>query len=173
MMTCRQPLTCSPNTLAASRMLIPSTWQALRTRLYNSTVYIPSTFSQSIDLYSRVKASGGTLFRFSREFGETRISSTKSDIPVSCDNQTRRKSSGSITNPSSLLPPSPKGRESHYLPAVYTFPRIPTRVIMVGLNLTYNSRTASRTCVSSVWPLAVVGDSFVRSDSCAGSSGIG
>ena len=60
---------CSPNTLAASRMLIPSTWQALRTRLYNSTVYIPSTFSQSIDPYSRVKVSGGTLFnRHERPF---------------------------------------------------------------------------------------------------------
>ena len=43
---------CSPNTLAASRMLIPSMWQALRTRLYNSTVCIPSTFSQSIVLCS-------------------------------------------------------------------------------------------------------------------------
>ena len=34
--------------LAASRMLIPSTWQALRIRPYNSTLYIPPAFSQSI-----------------------------------------------------------------------------------------------------------------------------
>jgi hypothetical protein len=43
---------CCPNTLAASRMLIPSTCQARRTQLYNSTVCIPSTFSQSIVLCS-------------------------------------------------------------------------------------------------------------------------
>ena len=52
---------CSPNTLAASRMLIPSTCQARRTQLHNSTVCIPSTFSQSIVLCSWVKVSGGPL----------------------------------------------------------------------------------------------------------------
>ena len=37
---------CSPNTRAASRLLIPSTKQALRTRRYISTLYIQSTFHQ-------------------------------------------------------------------------------------------------------------------------------
>ena len=35
---------CSPNTRAASRVLIPSTMQARRTRAYNSTLYILYTF---------------------------------------------------------------------------------------------------------------------------------
>ena len=43
---------CSPTTLAASQMLIPSTCQARRTQLYDSTVCIPSTFSQGIVLCS-------------------------------------------------------------------------------------------------------------------------
>ena len=37
---------CSPYTRAASRALIPSTKQALRTRRYISTLYIQSTFNQ-------------------------------------------------------------------------------------------------------------------------------
>ena len=35
---------CSPNTRAASRVLIPSTMQARRTRTYSSTLYILHTF---------------------------------------------------------------------------------------------------------------------------------
>ena len=35
---------CRPNTRAASRVLIPSTMQARRTRAYNSTLYILYTF---------------------------------------------------------------------------------------------------------------------------------
>ena len=35
---------CSPNTRAASRVLIPSTMQVRRTRAYNSTLYILYTF---------------------------------------------------------------------------------------------------------------------------------
>ena len=35
---------CSPNTREASRMLIPSTMQARRTRTYSSTLYILHPF---------------------------------------------------------------------------------------------------------------------------------
>ena len=35
---------CRPNTRAASRVLIPSTMQARRTRTYSSTLYILITF---------------------------------------------------------------------------------------------------------------------------------
>ena len=34
---------CNPNTRAASRMLLPSTITARRTRRYTSTLYIPGT----------------------------------------------------------------------------------------------------------------------------------
>ena len=39
---------CSPNTRAASRGLIPSTIQALRTRTYSSTLYILHTFHRVV-----------------------------------------------------------------------------------------------------------------------------
>ena len=58
---------CRPNTRAASRVLIPSTMRARRTRTYSSTLYIPSHLPSScLHLYGRRRVAricSGTLER--------------------------------------------------------------------------------------------------------------
>ena len=65
---------CSPNTRAASRVLIPSTMQARRTRAYNSTLYILYTFHR-VALNS-MEGSGWYGFTAPHLYAITRLAGT-------------------------------------------------------------------------------------------------